>query len=562
MQDREDLTQMLPVLIIALAVLPALVLLPFGYVLFRYVVAPRFGSSWFAWFAAAMVVAAVAVIYFGPGVGGYVNSYVSVVKAALAGDWGGVTWAPLVVSAVFPALAAGAGLARWRIKAQSSKAFKEIPQQQDKDLLADWWANRAVARLAKKPHPADGVLLGVDRDSGREIVLTDQELNQHTFLIGTTGSGKTTTTLNFVESAIQRGLPLVLVDGKGDLSLAARVKALADGRSRPFWHFAMAGASAHYNPLAVGGITELKDKLLYLTDWSEPHYEALAGRYLQLVFKVFELTNTKPYLGRVGMYLDPDRLEMLARNIEDASEQQRIFDTLDEFNNAEIRGLAARIATLTESEIGHLFAETEGGQTMDLHTVIQSNGVAVFSLDSLSFPEYAPLLGRLIVTDIKSVAARAYQHERKRVYTIFDEFSVFASRAVVDLIGKARGAGIHALIATQSLADIEAAAGAEVVEQIIDNCNTFLIQRQNSPASAERLAGVVGTVEGYEITRQVEHLWPGLADVVVPARMGTKKEVREYLVHPDEIKRLRVGEAILVRKLDFDVQRVKIRQVS
>lgn len=419
-----------------------------------------------------------------------------------------------------------------------------------------WTEKRVLNRIAKREHPVDGVLLGVEQGTGKPVAITDVEMNHHAFLIGTTGAGKTTTIMNFVESAVQRCLPLVLVDGKGDPGLAGRVRALAEAAGRPFKLFSMSGPSAHYNPLRHGGITELKDKLLYLTEWSEPHYEAIAGRYLQLVFRVFSLTDTRPDLPAVGRYLDPDALALLVRQVQDIEQQQAIFDILDSFKTAEIKGLAARLATTIESEIGYLFADSD--DVIDLNETINQNGVVVFSLDSLSFPEYSRLLGRLIVTDLKSVAARAYRRERKTIYSIFDEFNIFVSAAVVDLIGKARGAGFHTLIATQSLADIESAAGAAVVDQIVENCNMYIIQRQNSPRSAEMLAGVVGTDKTTEVTQQVQRTF--LIDM--PTGVGSVRQVNEFLVHPDEIKSLVTGQAVLLRKNPKRIQRVWIRNIS
>jgi hypothetical protein len=440
---------------------------------------------------------------------------------------------------------------RFRAQKEPDSAFGVLGA----GLMARWAEGRSLARIARQVHPPYGVLLGVEQGTGRPVIITDREANQHLLGVGTTGTGKTTMELNFAESAIQRGLSLVVVDGKGDPDFAERIRTVAEKHGRTFRLFAMHGPSCHYDPLARGGITERKEKLLYLTEWSEPHYEALAGRYLQLVFRVFEKTGLRPDLMEVAEHLDPDRLALIVRKIPERTEQAGLFEVLDTFKTGEIRGLAARLAALTESEIGHLFRRQ--GVVIDLMEAIGKGQVVMFSLDSLAFPEYARLLGRLVVADLKCAAARAYRECRRPVYCIFDEFNVFASRTVVDLIGKARGAGFCALIATQGLSDIEAAAGAPVVEQIIGNCNTFIIQRQNSPAAAEKLAGLIGTRRSVEVTRQVE-------DTILGRRrtgLGTVREVREYVVHPDEIKTLRTGEAIVVRKSVGSVQRVWIRKV-
>jgi len=70
--------------------------------------------------------------------------------------------------------------------------------------------------------------------------------------------------------------------------------------------------------------------------------------------------------------------------------------------------------------------------------------------------------------------------------------------------------------------------GAAVVDQIVENCNTFIIQRQNSAKSAETLAGIVGTREDVEVTTQVYRTPIGDFGF----GMGTVRSVREFIVHP------------------------------
>ncbi len=421
--------------------------------------------------------------------------------------------------------------------------------------LAMWLEKRALEKIATAEHPECGILLGINKMTGRPVVLTDDELNQHCLIFGTTGSGKTITIMNVVESALSRSIPLVLVDGKGASDLGERVKFFADRYGRKFYLFSMRGDSWHYNPLARGGFTELKDKLISLTEWTEEHFKKMAERYLQLVFRCFAATGMKVDLVNVAKHLDPDDLAMLARGITDEEERDRILNVLESFKEPEIRGLAARIAVMTESEIGQLFEDDKKGRTIDLGRAIEENAAVVFLLDSLSFPEYSRLLGRLVVTDLKSVAAKQYSDGRKKIYTVFDEFNVFASNAVVDLISKTRTFGFHVLIGTQSPSDLERAGGAALLEQVVENCNSFIIQRQNSAVNAEKLASVIGTHKSYEVTHQVQGFFR------IKTGIGSVRETREFLVHPDKIKRLNTGEAILVRKASgFGVEKIKVRR--
>tara|TARA_B100000780_G_scaffold276420_1_gene244949 strand:- start:1791 stop:2396 length:606 start_codon:yes stop_codon:yes gene_type:complete len=90
-----------------------------------------------------------------------------------------------------------------------------------------------------------GSLIGTDRYA-RHIELSDKAANQHTLVLGTTGSGKTVTVCNIVESAINRGLPLIYIDGKGDYDLACRVARYGQERDRAVSVFAMKGDSLAY----------------------------------------------------------------------------------------------------------------------------------------------------------------------------------------------------------------------------------------------------------------------------------------------------------------------------
>ena len=64
------------------------------------------------------------------------------------------------------------------------------------------------------------------------------------------------------------------------------------GRSR----FGASRRASAWNPLASGGPSELKDKLIGLEQWTEPHYKRAAERYLQAVFRVLDANGTSATL--------------------------------------------------------------------------------------------------------------------------------------------------------------------------------------------------------------------------------------------------------------------------
>ncbi len=112
-----------------------------------------------------------------------------------------------------------------------------------------------------------------------------------------------------------------------------------------------------------------------------------------------------------------------------------------------------------------------------------------FCLQPLAFPAYAASLGKLIINGLKALASSQLEKsEKKAIYAIFDEFSAFAGEQIINLINQGRNVGIHAVLSTQSLADIVHNGDEALLGQVLSNYNNYIIQRQNYHQDAEQLA--------------------------------------------------------------------------
>ncbi len=348
--------------------------------------------------------------------------------------------------------------------------------------------------VAKQHEPKEiqGSILGVDSIKNTEVKLTDIDANHHTLAIGTTGTGKTTAISNIVQSAIDRNIRLFYVDGKGDMNLAIRMQDYAKKKNVPFYIFSMLGESSRYNPLASGGVTSKKDRIIELRRWSEEHYRKIAEGYLQTTFALLDEMKLPIDLNTLSRYLDMDELFLLARELKDKNMMDKL--TRMENNKKDVSGLVAEIDNLINSEIGHLF-DCSHGDVITLEKAYREKAIVYFCLSPLAFPGYAKTLGKLIINDIKSLLAGNITRGKKDIiYTIFDEFSVFAGDQIVNLINQGREAGVCAVLATQSLSDISVVGGQALVGQILNNCNNYIIQRQNNPNDASVLADIIGII--------------------------------------------------------------------
>ena len=137
-----------------------------------------------------------------------------------------------------------------------------------------------------------------------------------------------------------------------------------------------------------------------------------------------------------------------------------------------------------------------------------------------------------------------------------DEINVYASPTLIDLINKSRSANVTCIAATQSLSDLEYNAGDAFKQQLIENCNNYIVMRQNSAKSAEEWANILGTRQAIEITHQLG----SNQNISVPTGYGSAKRTRKYHYHPDEIKELKTGEAIYMSKDTVTHTRIKVRK--
>ena len=221
-------------------------------------------------------------------------------------------------------------------------------------------------------HTESGSLIGMDAYK-RNIILSDKAANQHTLILGTTGSGKTVTVCNIVESAINRSIPVIYIDGKGDDRLGKRVVAYANQHDRAASLFSMHEEGINYNPLATGGFTSKKDRIIELREWSEEHYKKLSEGYLQAVFKVMEACDIPCNIVSLAAHLDLKQLKALVRENEASiPNAQKLMDELNQQEQASksIESLIAEIRNFSASEIGHLFDVAEDRPVLSLDIVL------------------------------------------------------------------------------------------------------------------------------------------------------------------------------------------------
>lgn len=419
------------------------------------------------------------------------------------------------------------------------------------------WRAGARRRLQAKPRRGDEqVLLGVD-GRGRSVALGDPQLAAHSLIVGASGAGKSTTMLAVLDAQIRLGQPVVAVDMKGSPGFAAQLRAAAEaaGRGLRVW---TPDGPGHWNPLAHGNATSLKDKLISSERFTEPHYMRAAERYVQTVLGVLQSArpDRAPQLHEVVALIEPLRLSSLLRGVP-GPQAERVQDYLAGLTGDQlsaVRGLGTRLALLSESCAGPYLRAGNPAETIDLRAGLEGGDVILFSLNSSVYGKLAAQLGTLVIQDLVSATgARLDAGAAPRPATVaIDEFSALDNDNVLALVARGREFGVRVLLATQEMADLER-AGRGFAEQMVGIVGVKIIHRQDVPGSAELVAQMAGTERYWEETRQIGGLFAGGR-----GSRGTRRLAERYVVHPNVIKRLEPGEAIVMTKLP----RAEVRQVA
>ena len=395
---------------------------------------------------------------------------------------------------------------------------------------------------------SQGVAIGFTAKGGLVRVPVASWRAVMSLLLGATGSGKTILQVLLALAAIKRGFGVIYIDPKGDDFVQEELRAAAARAGRPFRPWDPRGKII-YNPYARGTNTEIADKLLAAEVFTEPHYQRLAQRYIGHVVRALQLAGVPVSLATVVEHMHNGRLASLTRKMTptDARPLLEYLESLTAQQERDLAGARDRLAILAESDVGHLLNPATGGVQIDLRESLDRGDVVLFRLEADRRPLAAEMLGAAIVQDLVAISQERQQGEHRPALVIIDEFSAFGAPQTQRLFGRGRGAWLSQLLGTQEVTDLgpndmnALGGGGGILAQVAGNIEVLLCGRQNMPASAELVAAIAGTRGAWITTQQTHSPAAGLL-----TGLGSRSRGREYVVHPDTIKSLDVGEFVVI----------------
>ena len=360
----------------------------------------------------------------------------------------------------------------------------------------------------------------------------------HLLVVGTTGSGKTRLFDLLVTQAVLRAEAVVIIDPKGDPDLrraAERACALAGAPQRfVYFHPAFPETSARIDPLhSFNRATEAASRVAALipSETGADPFKAFGQMALANVVQGLLATGERPSLLALRRYLEGGAEALVVRVLTGYLESRvpgweararpylrNVRDSvgrataLIRFYREEIRerapstvvdGLASMfehervhfskmiaslmpvLAMLTAGELGPLLSPDAGDpddrrRITHMGELIERGQVAYLGLDSLADGMVGSAIGSILLADLTAVAGDRYNYGvgLRPVNVFIDEAAEVINDPFIQLLNKGRGAGVRAVVATQTFADFAARTGSPAkARQVLGNLNNLLALR-------------------------------------------------------------------------------------
>ena len=363
------------------------------------------------------------------------------------------------------------------------------------------------APISLKQNKRFEVILGENEHHGvtTPIGLTEQERERHEYIIGGTGSGKTTMLQYEIVQDIQSGKGVAVVDPHGDMA-ETLLRYVPSERVKDVIYF---NPDDLTSPIGLN-LLELDEKLegdellrekdlitetvvsvfrkIFSDDDSGGHrIEYMLRNAVQTaltqekatLFTVYDLINDPTYRKKVVATLTDENLKHFWRNeFGKAGGMQQV---------KMVAGITAKIGRFLFSVSAKRILEQEKS-TIDFDDIIASSKILICNFSKgLLGEDTSELLGIMAIAKLQLASlrrVRIQQSERTPYYLYVDEFQNFATMSFVQMLSESRKYKLFLTMAEQSTSQQD---DQRMVNIILANVGTVVCFRTGNPADEQAL---------------------------------------------------------------------------
>lgn len=390
----------------------------------------------------------------------------------------------------------------------------------------------------------------------RDLILPDSYRKRHTFVFGTTGTGKTRLAELMIEQDIRAGKSVVFLDPKGDQQIFTKVFDVARQVGRETEMMLVTPVFPEYSavvdPLAYYFMPdELVGHIVSgIQGGREPFYRNIAKEITSAVISgTIMLARAE---GRIPLQnIDAIRQSIRRRALE---EMANALLRVNDGEAASVAGVLQDILTspqdyyakvsstlrtclneLSSGNIGAIIGKAESNRFIERLEAGQ-RVILVVHTGSMITREAGATLGKVLLSMIQSFVGRVYLSGKQRVSPVLsiyiDEAQSLFYQGVEDLFAKAGAADVMVHAFAQSVNQLYAAVGEEFAKSVLDNTNTKIFLRCSDPETSEYVVRHFGT-------RKI------LNSIYNPAQVTTR-EIEEDVLKPHDILNLQPREFYLM----------------
>ncbi len=339
------------------------------------------------------------------------------------------------------------------------------------------------------------------------IGLTEEERRRHVYILGATGTGKTTLLLSMLNQDIQKRKGVCLIDPHGDLA-ESLLPLIPKDRVKDVIYF---NPDDSENPIALNllelpnspGATEaekLRDQefitesiislfnKLYPDHTARPRMEYILRNTIYTAF----LTPNPTIFTILKLLVDAPFRRTVVKKLATLPDKNLYNFWKYEFNKAGDYQKVSMIMPIT-NKIGRFqFSPTARGileqekSKIDFENIMDSGKILICNVSKGRLGEdISEMFGILLLTKIQLAALRRAKKkiaDRKDFYLYVDEFQNFATPAFAQILSEARKYRLNAILAHQTVSQIE---DRSLVNVTLANAGTVICFRTANPLDEE-----------------------------------------------------------------------------
>lgn len=337
------------------------------------------------------------------------------------------------------------------------------------DTITDWEAYVTRLQASKTPLESEHLWLGVHPIDDFPVLLHRDILQEHAYIVGDSGSGKTALGVTPIVTQLirQRHAAVVILDLKGDASFfqAARTEAERAGAKFKFFTNELNRSTHIFNPFGLADSQHISLNQLcetFLEALSLNHGEGYGRSYFSRMARhwLAGALRKNPNLESFEQLYEYTRLKGAFQN---AEERERVFElisvieslaTFEQLNltpaRAKNNAQAAEHAILMpevirEKQVVYFWLPA----AVEAATVREIAKLALYSLMNAAY-----FFDRTTGDEKHKGGSNDAPAQRAQTYLVIDEFQRIASGNFKIILEQARSMGIGAILANQTFADL------------------------------------------------------------------------------------------------------------